>query len=89
MRASLNDIRKTEQFLQGKLDVEENLLFEARILTNPVLRANVAVQRKIYEVVQAFHRKRLKRELRIVHLRLFSDPARKGFQREIQQHFQH
>jgi hypothetical protein len=88
MRASLNEIKTTELFLSAQLSPPENLLFEARILTNPILQMNVALQQKIYAVVRAYHIKQLKIELRAIQHDLFSDPDKKSFQQTIQQQFQ-
>ena len=87
MRASLNEIRETEQFLSGQLDSEEALVFEARLLTNPVLRVNMLIQQKIYRIVKAFHRKQLKQELTTIHADLFSSPEKIEFQKKVLHYF--
>jgi hypothetical protein len=88
MRTSLNEIKKIELFLLARLSPPESLLFEARILTNPILRMNVVLQQKIYTVVRAYHRKQLKIELKAIQRDLFSDPNKRDFQQTIRQHFQ-
>lgn len=83
MRTSLTDIKQAEAWLQGTLTPQDSLLFEARILTNPLLRANVALQKKVLALLRFYHRKKLKEELEAVHQRLFSDPAKADFQQQI------
>jgi hypothetical protein len=87
MRASLNEIREIEHFLSGQHKTEDALVFEARLLTNPVLRLNTAIQQKIYTIVKAFHRKKLKQELRVIHADLFSNPKKTEFQKEVLHYF--
>ena len=87
MRASLNEIRETEQFLSGQLNGEDALVFEARLLTNPVLRVNTVIQQKLHLIIKAFHRKRLKQGLRVIHADLFTNPEKIEFQEEVLHYF--
>ncbi|WP_333821448.1 hypothetical protein [Ohtaekwangia sp.] len=87
MRTSLNDIALTERYLFGKLAPEESLLFQARLLTDPILRAHVAVQQKVYTLLLHFHRKKMKEEVRTIHNAHFHDPAHAEFKEQINQLF--
>lgn len=87
MRTSLNEIKQAEKYLLNQLSTGESLLFEARMLINPLLRVNVRIQEKIYSLIGMYHRKRLKEELEIIHKNLFSNPAKKEFQQSIHQLF--
>jgi hypothetical protein len=87
MRASLNEIHETEQFLVNQLATSEALLFEAKMLTNPLHRLNVGIQKKIYQAVKAYHRQCLKKELQTIHAELFSDPTQTKLQQEVLQLF--
>jgi hypothetical protein len=87
MRTSLTDIRLTEQYLKQQMSAEDKLLFEAQMLTSPMLKLNVAMQRKAYRIVQLFHRAQLKKQTEAIHQRLFSDPDKKDFQQSILQLF--
>jgi len=87
MRTSLNEIREIEQFLLGRLDGEDALVFEARLLTNPVLRVNTVIQQKIHMLIKVFHRKRLKQELRAIHTDLFTNPEKTEFQKKVLHYF--
>ena len=83
MRTSLNEIRQIEKYLLRQLSTEEALVFEARLLTNPVLKANAYLQQKVYQLLRIYHRKKLKEEVEAVHQRLFSDPEKADFQQNI------
>ena len=83
MRTSLNEIKDTEKYLFKQLGAEELLLFEAKMLVDPVLRLNVRIQGKIYSLIRMYHRKKIKSEFEIIHDNLFSDPAKKEFQQSI------
>jgi hypothetical protein len=87
MRASLNEISETEKFLSNQLDIEDALVFEARLLSSPVLRINTAIQKKIHLVVKAFYRKQLKQGLQVIHEDLFSNPEKTEFQNKVSHYF--
>jgi hypothetical protein len=87
MRTSLTDIKQAEAWLQGQLATPEALLFEARQLTNPLLRLNVALQQQAVKLVSLYHHKKLKEEVEAVHQKLFSNPQKAAFQKEITQLF--
>jgi hypothetical protein len=83
MRTSLTEIQHTEQFLLGKLDTAETLLFEAKMLTNDDLRTNTLVQRSILRLIRLFHRKQLSAQAAEAHNRLFSDPQQRALAEDI------
>jgi hypothetical protein len=87
MRTSLTEIKQTEAWLQGKLAPAEALLFEARQLTNPLLRLQVALQQQAIKLAGLYHRQKLQEEVEGVHQRLFSSPDKRSFQQQIQQLF--
>jgi hypothetical protein len=87
MRTSLTDIKHNEDFLQGKLPAGESLFFQARLIVDPVLRANVAIQKMLYAAVRDFGRRVTKQEVEQIHRQLFSDPLKKEFQEEIYREF--
>ena len=87
MRTSLNDIARTEDFLLGKLSAGESLFFQGRLILDPDLRRNVAIQKMLYTIVRDFGRRTTKRELEPIHHQLFSDPLKKEFQEEIYREF--
>lgn len=89
MRTSLNEIKHAEKYLFKQLNAEEALLFEAKMLVNPLLHLNVRVQEKIYSLIRMYHRKKLKEEFEVIHKNLFTDPAKKEFQQAIHQLFKY
>lgn len=87
MRTSLAEIQQTEKYLLGEMDPGDALVFEARMLSNPLLKMNVFFQKKAYAVLRAYHRKKLKEEAEAIHQLLFNDPAKKDFREKIFQCF--
>lgn len=83
----MNDIRQTEAYLDETQAPDEKLVFEARLITQPLLRLNMFFQQKIYRVVRVYHRRQQKEKMESVHRELFSDPAKKEFQQNIRQLF--
>jgi hypothetical protein len=80
---TLREIKQIDQYLRGKLRPELRLLFEARMLVDPLLKVQVDCQRKIYAIVCAFGRRKIKEEANRIHHRLFNDPSRIEFQQNI------
>jgi hypothetical protein len=83
----LNDIRQAEKHLQKTLEPGESLVFQARLITEPVLRWNVHLLRKVYSVLALRQRNAVKTEMEAIHRRLFTHPAKADFQKQILQHF--
>jgi len=81
------NIAEIENYLFNKLDVPSKLVFEARLLINPVLKMNVESQRRLYSIVKLSGRRRIKSELEQIHAGLFSDPKKSIFQQNIYQLF--
>ena len=79
----MNDIKQAEQYLHKELAPEEALLFEARLLTNPFLKLNLLFQKKVYSIVGLYHRKKLREEAEAAHQRLFNNPDKAAFRKEI------
>jgi hypothetical protein len=87
MKISLTDIKLIEHYLSNNLSVEEKLLVDARLLTDPVFRLNFNVQKKLYVLLHFYHRKKLRDRITRTHHRLFTDPDKKEFQESILQLF--
>jgi hypothetical protein len=83
----LNEIRETEQYLKGELHPQDRLVFEARLITEPTLRINTVLQRRVYTLIRLYHRKKLKDSIESMHQRLFEDPAEKSFAEKIHHYF--
>jgi hypothetical protein len=87
MRTSLNDIAHTEKFLRGELPPEEKLVFEARLLTSPVLRWNISAQQKVYTLIKLYHRKKIKQQAQNIQHKLFHESQHADWREEIIQLF--
>jgi hypothetical protein len=78
-----NNTKNIEAYLSGNLPPEDALLFKARLLMDPVLRLNVAVQANTYALIRLFARRKMKSELNIIHQNLFRDPSKNAFRKQI------
>jgi hypothetical protein len=88
MKTSSNNTPLIEQYLRGELAPADRLLFEARLLLSPALRTTLHLQKKTYLLVKMYHRKKVQEELEAIHRQLFSDPAKRVFQQNIDHLFQ-
>lgn len=87
MRTSLNDIAHAEKYLHNRLSPGERLVFEARMLTSPVLRWNVSAQQKVYTLIKLYHRRKMKQQAGSVQHKLFHDARHAHWKEEITQLF--
>ncbi len=87
MRTSLNDIARTEKYLRDQLPPEEKLLFEAQMLTSPLLRWNVAAQKKVYTLLTLYHRRKTKEQAQNVQQKLFQESQHAAWKEQITQLF--
>lgn len=87
MRTSLTDIQATEQYLTGNMGLDEAGVFEARLLTYPVLNTNSFFQQQAYRLLQLFGRRRLRGEIAEISEHLFTSPEYRDFQQEINKLF--
>lgn len=83
MRTSRNNTQRIERYLLGSLSVSDKLVFEAQLLLQPKLRMELYFQKKACQLVQLYHRKKLKEELEALHQELFDDPDKFVFQQKI------
>ncbi|MBT1705531.1 hypothetical protein [Chryseosolibacter indicus] len=87
MRTSLNEIRTIERYLQEKMTDEEKLSFEIELSENKVLQLHLGLQKKVYRLIDLYHRRFLKREVAHIHHIIFSDPAKVKFQESVRKIF--
>jgi hypothetical protein len=87
MRTSLIELQQTEQYLQGAMGAGDRLVFEARLLTNPILKMNMRFQQQAYKLLRLFHLKEVKREVAEVQQQLFTADEHAAFRREVQSLF--
>ena len=83
MRTSLNKIFETEQYLQGRLAPEDQLVYDARLLVDADLNEQTRWQQHTYEVVRAYGRIQLKSRLEKIHEQLMTQPQHSSFRNKI------
>lgn len=83
MKISLNKIREMENFLDGRMSAGASLLFQVRLVCDPGLRLDVALQQKVRDLIRMYHRKKIREEVGSVHERIFNDPVKAGFSQSI------
>ena len=82
----MRTLRETEQielYLLGKMKPATKLVFEARLLIDPVLKFHVQCQQKVYAILKKSGRRHLKSEIERVHRQLFDDVSKKEFQQNV------
>jgi len=83
MRTSWNNTQRIERYLLGNLSASDKLVFEFQLMLRPKLRKELYFQKKTYQLVQLYHRKKLKEELETLHQQIFDDPDKVVFQQAI------
>lgn len=83
MRTSLNNTAQTEAHLLNKQHPGDALLFDARLLLDTDLQANVSAQKQVYTLVQQYGRRQLKQEIEAIHQQLFTQPENLSFKQKI------
>jgi hypothetical protein len=87
MRISLNNIARIEARMLNKQQPAEVLLFDAQVLLDQDLQANVSAQQQVYTLVQQYGRKQLMQEIEAAHQQLFSRPEHISFRQKIAEFF--
>ena len=87
MTTWINNMKSIDDYVTGKLGPEDNLLFEARLLLDPALKFQVALQRRIISIVRMYGRKTVKNEAQKIGQKLFSDQSKYDFHREVNKLF--
>lgn len=87
MRTSLNNIKQTDDYLNGRLSVPEALLFEARLLTDAELADDVHWHKQTLRLVHKHGRNNLRGVIENVHQMLFTQPLHQSFKQKILQLF--
>ncbi len=75
MKTSLNEIKMVDDHITGQLNGGEKLLFEARMIIDPVLRFNIHLQGKLYSLVKAYGRREIRNQVVSVEKKLFQNDA--------------
>ena len=80
---TLRETREIEEYLMNEMDPANRVVFEAKLLIDPILRIRTQFQRTVYAIIRRSARRQLKSELERIHVQLFNDPSRLRFQQEI------
>lgn len=72
MRTSLNNLKLTEEYLNGQATPGDALLFEARLIIEPELNEQMQHQQQAYRLISQYGRQQLKAQLEEVHQQLFT-----------------
>lgn len=83
MRTSLIEIQKIDQFVTNALPPDDGLVFEAKMIVDPVLRQNTLLHRKLLRLIEYLHRKKMKKQMTELSQDLFADPAKRSFRNQI------
>ncbi len=79
MTTSPNSTEYIESYLVSAMAPEENLLAEARQLTDVNFAKRVAAQRKVHVVARHYGRQKLRMKLLSIHRNLFTNPTKASF----------
>jgi hypothetical protein len=84
---TLYEVKQIDRYLLGKMNAASRLVFEAKLLIDPVLKLRVENQQRLYTIIKLSGRRKLKGEAGRIHHQLFNDPAKRDFQRDVLQLF--
>lgn len=87
MKTSWNELQLIEDFLLADPAGEEKTLMQARLILQPGLRENIHWQQKTYQLVNAYGREELKREIGRVHHLLFTTAEHLSFRQKVLRFF--
>ena len=79
----LREIKQIDAYCRGKMDAGSRVVFEAQLLIDPALAIRVQYQQKLYRIIRTSGRRQIKSEVEHVHRKLFSDPSKAEFRRDI------
>lgn len=88
MRTSLNKIQAIEEYLNTTMPFDERLLFEARKIADQNLAQDVVAQEQTYQLIAAYSRAVMRKDLESLHYKLMNDPAKRSFRELILSIFQ-
>lgn len=83
MKTSWSDTRRIDAYLHGQLTETEAVLFEARLVLDPVLAQKVQAQQAVYRYITLYGRKKLKTELENVFRQMQAEPRHRPFLQKI------
>lgn len=87
MRTSLIEVEQIEDMLLKRGPIEDRLVTEAKVLSNPELKELTQWQLRSYDLIQQYGREKLHLEIKAIEYRLFHSSKYKSFQSQIQSIF--
>lgn len=87
MKTSSTDTELLEKFLRGELSAAENLWVHARLLTEPALKQELELHRKLHRLIVLYRRRKLMGYIQDVHREIFDAPEQRTFKSKIQRLF--
>lgn len=87
MKTSLTETADIESFLFKTQEGGESVLFQASLILDKSLPGKVALQKRAYDAVQNYSRKKLREEIAAVELELFSAEKHNSFRKKISRLF--
>ncbi|RCH56458.1 hypothetical protein DJ568_00945 [Mucilaginibacter hurinus] len=79
----MNNIKRIEDYMAGRLLPGDKLLFDADRILNAETEHNVLAQRHTYTLIEKYGRKKLKAEIEAVHQQLFTNKKYRNFAQRV------
>lgn len=89
MRTSLNEIKELEDWLFKKGNPSNQLVTEARVLTNSELQEKADWQSQSYDLIRDYGQQKLLSEIQLIEQQLFTLKRYRSFQDRIRSIFKH
>jgi hypothetical protein len=84
MKTSWDELILIERYLDDQLSTDERETFEDRLRTDKIFKINVLAQFKVRRVVKKHYLAKLRQQARLLHNRLYNDPARRHLRQAIE-----
>ncbi len=79
----LREVKKIDEYLLGKMDLESSLLFEAQMALDSSLAIRVNYQRRLYKLIRLTGRREMKSDVERIYRHLFNDASKAEFRKKI------
>lgn len=89
MRTSLNEVKELEDWLLKRGNPCNQLVTEARVLTNSELQEKADWQSQAYDLIQDYGQQKLLSEIQVIEKQLFTLKRYRSFQDSIRSIFKH
>lgn len=79
MRTSLNNTKLIDDYILGRMDPEDAMLFQANMLLSTDLTENVLIQQQTHAAIKQYSRQKIKAEIIAVQAQLAIEPQYRRF----------